>query len=88
MSLRFQVARYLLLVAWEVASGHGGSPPSSRGELSLAVYDDHVFIKEKYNILRHSNNKFSLYVKAGWRGFFNGRQMVIHVSSEAEKTNR
>ena len=53
LSLRFQVAGYLLFVAGEVASSH----------------DDHVFIKEKYNILRHQNNKFLLYVKARWRVF-------------------
>ena len=78
LSLRFQVAGYLLLVAGEVASSHGVPPPpppqevfevqllpfskgvtapkkqsSSRVQLSYSYYDDHVFIKENYNILRH-----------------------------------
>ena len=76
LSLRFQVAGCLLLVAGEVASSHGVPPPpkkflkcnfyrfpkgvtvpkkqsSSRVQLSYSYYDDHVFIKENYNILRH-----------------------------------
>ena len=82
LSLRFQVAGYLLLVAGEVASSHGAPPPSLPQEVfevqllpfskthyrppkAIVIksskeynyhkrfYDDHVFIKENYNILRH-----------------------------------
>ena len=109
LSLRFQVAGYLLVVAGEVTSSHGDPPPPplprsfwsatstvskrhSRPKKAIfikstaiiirfmfppqksnlhqeysyhyQVYDDHVFIKENYNILRHYNNTFLLCVKA------------------------
>ena len=77
LSLRFQVAGYLLLVAGEVASSREAPPPevfevqllpfskrSYRPQKAIFIkstahtapgysyYDDHVFIKEHYNILR------------------------------------
>ena len=32
-------------------------------------YDDHVFVKKNYYILKHQNNKFLLKLKARWRVF-------------------
>ena len=53
----------------ELVGGRGGEQGGSMTAW-LQFYDDHIFIKENYNILRHYNNKFLLYLKADhWRVF-------------------